>query len=330
MSDERVASSELLAARRAKLEALRAEGVDPFPHEFDDVETIAAVRAAHASLQAGEETTVSHRVAGRLSARRGQGKMAFLDLVDRSGRIQLQARVDELGAPGMDRLLGLDLGDLIGIDGTAFMLAPWRADAADHVVRRAGEVAAAAAGEASRADRRRDPLPPPRARPDRERGGARAVHDPRPRDLGRAAVPRRRGFHRGRDPGAAATLWRRAGATVHHPPQRARSRVLPADRDRALPQAADRRRPRARLRARQGLPQRGRRHDPQPRVHDARVVRGVRRLREDRRALRAPGLVRGRRRSATEASSTSLRRGAESGWSRRSARGPASTSSSRP
>ena len=46
--------------------------------------------------------------------------MAFLDLVDRSGRIQLQARVDELGAAGMDRLLGLDLGDLIGIDGIAF------------------------------------------------------------------------------------------------------------------------------------------------------------------------------------------------------------------
>ena len=36
--------------------------------------------------------------------------MAFLDLVDRSGRIQLQARVDELGQEGMDRLLGLDLG----------------------------------------------------------------------------------------------------------------------------------------------------------------------------------------------------------------------------
>ena len=47
--------------------------------------------------------------------------MAFLDLVDRSGRIQLQARVDELGPEGMDRLLGLDLGDLIGVDGVAFM-----------------------------------------------------------------------------------------------------------------------------------------------------------------------------------------------------------------
>jgi lysyl-tRNA synthetase class 2 len=114
-------ADDLLAARRGKLESLRASGVDPFPHEFDGVEPIAGVRAAHAGLTAGEETSVRHRVAGRLAARRGQGKMAFLDLVDRSGRIQLQARVDELGPDGMDRLLGLDLGDLIGIDGIAFM-----------------------------------------------------------------------------------------------------------------------------------------------------------------------------------------------------------------
>jgi lysyl-tRNA synthetase class 2 len=45
--------------------------------------------------------------------------MAFLDLVDRSGRIQLQARVDELGVDGLHRLLELDLGDLVGVDGTA-------------------------------------------------------------------------------------------------------------------------------------------------------------------------------------------------------------------
>jgi lysyl-tRNA synthetase class 2 len=46
--------------------------------------------------------------------------MAFLDLVDRSGRIQLQARIDELGGGGMEQLLGLDLGDLLGVDGIAF------------------------------------------------------------------------------------------------------------------------------------------------------------------------------------------------------------------
>ena len=121
MSDRADGADELLAARRRKLESLRDAGIDPFPHEFDGVEPIAAVRAAHAELAPGDETGVRHRVAGRLAARRGQGKMAFLDLVDRSGRIQLQARVDDLGPEGMDRLLGLDLGDLIGIDGIAFM-----------------------------------------------------------------------------------------------------------------------------------------------------------------------------------------------------------------
>ncbi len=121
MSDRADGADELLAARRHKLESLRDAGIDPFPHEFDGVEPIASVRGTHADLSPGDETDVRHRVAGRLAARRGQGKMAFLDLVDRSGRIQLQARVDELGQEGMDRLLGLDLGDLIGVDGTAFM-----------------------------------------------------------------------------------------------------------------------------------------------------------------------------------------------------------------
>ena len=111
--------ADVFAVRRQKLEDLRAAGVEPFPHEFEGVEPIASVRAAHERLAPGEETSARHRVAGRLAARRGQGRMAFLDLVDRSGRIQLQARVDELGADGMERLLRLDLGDLIGVDGIA-------------------------------------------------------------------------------------------------------------------------------------------------------------------------------------------------------------------
>jgi lysyl-tRNA synthetase class 2 len=121
VADKAAGSDDLLATRRRKLESLREAGIDPFPHEFDGVEPIAAVRAAHSGLAPRDETGVRHRVAGRLAARRGQGKMAFLDLVDRSGRIQLQARVDELGPDGMERLLGFDLGDLIGVDGLAFV-----------------------------------------------------------------------------------------------------------------------------------------------------------------------------------------------------------------
>jgi len=120
VGDEPSGSSDILAARRDKLESLRTAGIEPFPHRYEGVESIASVRAAHFDLAAGEETDASHRVAGRLAARRGQGKMAFLDLVDRSGRLQLQARVDVLGTEAMERLLSLDLGDLIGVDGIAF------------------------------------------------------------------------------------------------------------------------------------------------------------------------------------------------------------------
>jgi lysyl-tRNA synthetase class 2 len=107
--------------RRAKLERLREAGVDPFPHVYEGVAPIAEVRAAHGDLEAGAETDARYRVGGRLAARRGQGKMAFLDLVDRSGRIQLQAKKDVLGDEAFDRLVHLDLGDLIGVDGVAFM-----------------------------------------------------------------------------------------------------------------------------------------------------------------------------------------------------------------
>jgi lysyl-tRNA synthetase class 2 len=111
---------ELLAARRDKLERLRAEGVEPFPHAFPGVEPIAAVRAAHDDLGPAQETEARHRVAGRLAARRDAGGAAFLDLADRSGRIQLHARRDVLGDERFERLVGLDLGDLVGVDGLAF------------------------------------------------------------------------------------------------------------------------------------------------------------------------------------------------------------------
>ena len=113
-------SDELVDQRRRKLAALRDEGVEPFPHAFSGVVPIADVKAPWDELPAGEETETRARVAGRLAARRGQGKAAFLDLVDRSGRIQLHARADVLGQESLDRLVSLDLGDLLGADGTVF------------------------------------------------------------------------------------------------------------------------------------------------------------------------------------------------------------------
>jgi lysyl-tRNA synthetase, class II len=106
--------------RRAKLERLREQGIDPYPHEFDGVTPIAAIHEAHDGLEAGEETDAAYRVAGRLTARRGHGGAAFLDLVDRSGKLQVHAKRDVLTEDSFDTLTSLDLGDLIGVDGTAF------------------------------------------------------------------------------------------------------------------------------------------------------------------------------------------------------------------
>jgi lysyl-tRNA synthetase, class II len=108
----------LVAERRAKAEALRAKGIDPFPRAFPGRVAIASVRAAHEDLAAGEDTMETVRVAGRLAARRGQGKVAFCDLEDRDGKIQLWASLDRLGPEAMDLLLSCDLGDLLGAEGT--------------------------------------------------------------------------------------------------------------------------------------------------------------------------------------------------------------------
>ncbi len=108
---------ELIAERRAKAQRLREADPDAFPYAFPDVEPVSLILEAYERLQTGEETEDVHRVAGRIAARRGSGKAAFLDLVDRSGKLQLHARVDVLGSEPFERLLSLDLGDLIGVDG---------------------------------------------------------------------------------------------------------------------------------------------------------------------------------------------------------------------
>jgi lysyl-tRNA synthetase, class II len=83
------------------------------PKRFPDREEVAAVRAEADELEAGGEGSTTRRLAGRVMARRDMGKLMFLDLVDRSGRIQLLVRPDDLG--GVD----LDLGDIVGVEGVA-------------------------------------------------------------------------------------------------------------------------------------------------------------------------------------------------------------------
>jgi lysyl-tRNA synthetase class 2 len=78
------------------------------PKRFPDREEIAAVRAEAEKAEPGETLGARHRVAGRVMARRDLGKLLFLDLVDRSGRIQLIAQQQDVD---------LDLGDVVGATG---------------------------------------------------------------------------------------------------------------------------------------------------------------------------------------------------------------------
>jgi lysyl-tRNA synthetase class 2 len=79
---------------------------------FPDRDEIASVRAKAEALEAGAEAGERRRLAGRVLARRGHGKLVFLDLVDRSGRIQLLC--DESRSGPVD----VDLGDIIGVEGS--------------------------------------------------------------------------------------------------------------------------------------------------------------------------------------------------------------------
>ncbi len=113
--------AELIKARRAKLDALRVCGHDPFSHTtFARSDRIVAVRQAHEGLHNGQHSSDSISIAGRLQALRRMGKRnVFSDLVDQSGRLQLYFRADDLGDL-FELVNHLDRGDIIGASGKPF------------------------------------------------------------------------------------------------------------------------------------------------------------------------------------------------------------------
>ena len=123
--------AELVAARRAKLTALRDRGVDPYPVRFEPTHTVDAVRSTWHGLPAGTQTGERVRVAGRLVRRRGHGKLAFGDLREDGSDLQILCQVDVLGAEGMAAFEDLDVGDWVGVEG-------------DVVVSKRGELSVAA------------------------------------------------------------------------------------------------------------------------------------------------------------------------------------------
>jgi lysyl-tRNA synthetase, class II len=111
--------------RRAKLERLRAEGVEPYPYLQTKVSRIwiADIQGAHhpTELKPGEHPGLTYRVCGRLIARRGHAKTTFFDVRDQSGEMQVVARQEALGDDAYERMLDLDIGDIVSVEGNVYV-----------------------------------------------------------------------------------------------------------------------------------------------------------------------------------------------------------------
>ena len=107
---------EILQIRRDKLAALQEAGRNPFEiTRYDVTHHAQEVKDQFDQL---EGQTVS--LAGRLMSKRGMGKVSFCDLKDKSGRIQIYARKDEMDEDAYDRFRKYDIGDIVGVKGDVF------------------------------------------------------------------------------------------------------------------------------------------------------------------------------------------------------------------
>ena len=107
---------ELLRIRREKLKALQDEGRDPFQiTKFDVTHHTQDIKDNFDAMEGAEVS-----VAGRLMSKRGMGKVSFCDLQDKTGRIQIYARKDEMDEDNYNRFKKYDIGDIVGVKGEVF------------------------------------------------------------------------------------------------------------------------------------------------------------------------------------------------------------------
>ena len=107
---------ELLRIRREKLKALQDEGRDPFRiTKFDMTHHTQDIKDNFDALEGSEVS-----VGGRLMSKRGMGKVSFCDLQDKTGRIQIYARKDEMDEDNYNRFKKYDIGDIVGVKGEVF------------------------------------------------------------------------------------------------------------------------------------------------------------------------------------------------------------------
>ena len=107
---------EILQIRRDKLKALQDAGMNPF--EITRYDVTHHAQEVKDNFDALEGQTVS--LGGRLMSKRGMGKVSFCDLQDKSGRIQIYARRDEMDEEAYNRFKKFDIGDIVGVRGEVF------------------------------------------------------------------------------------------------------------------------------------------------------------------------------------------------------------------
>jgi lysyl-tRNA synthetase class 2 len=105
------------AERRAKRDALEERGINPYPTRFDRTSTVAELHAAHSELAPDTRTGEVARVAGRMVAMRGHGKLRFATLEDESGAVQLMFQANRISAEVAAVEALVDLGDWVGVTG---------------------------------------------------------------------------------------------------------------------------------------------------------------------------------------------------------------------
>lgn len=107
--------NELMKVRREKLASIAAQGIEPFGRNYNITHHAEDVLAGFEQLE-GQGV----RVAGRIMSIRGHGKASFAHLMDMSGKIQIYFRQDVLGEKAYENFHLLDIGDIIGVEGTVF------------------------------------------------------------------------------------------------------------------------------------------------------------------------------------------------------------------
>lgn len=107
--------NELMLVRREKLTELRDKGIEPYGGKYERTHYAAEITEAFDNFD-GKRVSL----AGRIMAKRGHGKASFAHIQDSTGRIQIYARLNDIGAEAYELFGKLDIGDIIGVEGTIF------------------------------------------------------------------------------------------------------------------------------------------------------------------------------------------------------------------